>query len=84
MATGKTVLAVGVLGVFPAAIGYATWSFALGHFGAARAANFLYLTPALVTLLSVTLTGEHPGPLTLCGGVMVIGCVVFVNLLGRR
>jgi drug/metabolite transporter (DMT)-like permease len=84
VASGKTVLAVGVLGVFPAAIGYATWSFALGHFGAARAANFLYLTPAVATLLSVTLTGERLDPLTLCGGLMVIGGVVFVNLLGRR
>ncbi|WP_321898443.1 DMT family transporter [Paraburkholderia heleia] len=84
VASGKTVLAVGVPRVFPAAIGYATWRFALGHFGAARAANFLYLTPAVATLLSVALTGEHPGPLTLCGGLMVIGGVVFVNLLGRR
>jgi drug/metabolite transporter (DMT)-like permease len=51
-----TTLAVLVLGIFPAALGYATWTFALGHFGAARAANFLYLTPAVAMLLSIVLT----------------------------
>jgi drug/metabolite transporter (DMT)-like permease len=84
VASGKTVGAVVILGVFPAAIGYATWTVALGHFGAARAANFLYLTPAVATLLSMMLTGERPGIATLAGGVMVICGVVVVTLLGRR
>ena len=78
-----TVQAVLVLGVFPAALGYATWTFALGYFGAARAANFLYLTPAVATALSAVLTGERPGLATLCGGLMAIAGVVFVALRGR-
>ncbi|WP_322084492.1 DMT family transporter [Burkholderia sp. BCC1972] len=78
-----TALAVVVLGVFPAALGYATWTFALGYFGAARAANFLYLTPAVATLLSMVLTGERPGIATACGGLLAIAGVVFVALRGR-
>nr|WP_240702063.1 hypothetical protein [Trinickia terrae] len=66
--------------------------FAPGYFGAARAANFLYLTPAVATALSIVLsivlptalTGERPGPATLCGGLMAIAGVGFVALRGRR
>ncbi|QCP53909.1 EamA/RhaT family transporter [Trinickia violacea] len=83
VASPDTVAAVLILGIFPAAIGYATWTFALGHFGAARAANFLYLTPAVATTLSIALTGERPGVATLCGGLMAISGVVFVAWLGR-
>jgi drug/metabolite transporter (DMT)-like permease len=78
-----TLQAVLVLGVFPATLGYATWTFALGHFGAARAANFLYLTPAVATVLSALLTGERPGLATLCGGLLAICGVVLVALRGR-
>ncbi|RQZ42035.1 DMT family transporter [Burkholderia sp. Bp9099] len=82
-ASRDTALAVLVLGVFPAALGYATWTFALGYFGAARAANFLYLTPAVATVLSMALTGERPGIETLCGGLLAIAGVIFVALRGR-
>ncbi|MFM0003828.1 EamA family transporter [Paraburkholderia dipogonis] len=78
-----TLQAVLVLGVFPATLGYATWTFALGHFGAARAASFLYLTPAVATVLSALLTGERPGLATLCGGLLAICGVVLVALRGR-
>ncbi|RQS48633.1 DMT family transporter [Burkholderia sp. Bp8986] len=82
-ASRDTALAVLVLGIFPAALGYATWTFALGYFGAARAANFLYLTPAVATVLSMALTGERPGIETLCGGLLAIAGVIFVALRGR-
>jgi drug/metabolite transporter (DMT)-like permease len=73
-----------VLGVFPAALGYATWAYALGHFGAARASNFLYLTPAVATALSIALTGDEVHASTITGGAMVIVGVAYVALRGRR
>jgi drug/metabolite transporter (DMT)-like permease len=79
----ETVVAVLMLGVFPAALGYAMWTFALGYYGAARAANFLYLTPVVSTALSTWLTGEQPGLTTLCGGAMAIAGVAFVAWRGR-
>jgi len=70
--------------VLPAAIGYATWTYALGHFGAARATNFLYLVPPVATAIALPLLGETPGPQTLLGGAVAIAGVVLVNTRGRR
>jgi len=83
-ASHETWAAVLMLGVFPAALGYAMWTFALGYYGAARAANFLYLTPVVSTALSAWLTGEQPGVSTLSGGAMAIAGVALVALRGRR
>jgi drug/metabolite transporter (DMT)-like permease len=75
--------AVLILGVFPAALGYATWTIAIGHFGATRVANFLYLLPALATALSMWLTGERPGSMTITGGLIAVAGVAFVAARGR-
>lgn len=83
-ASAGTMRAVVILGVFPAAIGYATWAYALGYFGAARAANFLYLTPAVATAMSIVLTGEQLRLSTVIGGLMVIAGVAYVAWRGRR
>ncbi len=79
-----TLAAVLALGVFPAALGYATWTIGLAHFGAARATNFLYLVPAIATALSMALTGERPGFSTLAGGAIAVAGVAFVAWRGRR
>jgi drug/metabolite transporter (DMT)-like permease len=71
------------LGVFPAAIGYAAWTYALGRFGAARAANFLYLVPPVAALVGYAALGESLSVLTLAGGAIAILGVVVVNSLGR-
>ncbi|WP_186251960.1 DMT family transporter [Burkholderia gladioli] len=75
--------AVLVLGIFPAALGYASWTFALSHFGPARATHFLYLVPAAAMGLSIFMTGERPGLATLGGGLMAIASVAAVALRGR-
>jgi len=71
------------LGVFPAAIGYAAWTYALGRFGAARAANFLYLVPPIATLIGFAALGETMSALTLVGAAIAIGGVAIVNTRGR-
>nr|WP_244129343.1 DMT family transporter [Burkholderia gladioli] len=75
--------AVLVLDVFPAALGYASWTFALSHFGPARATHFLYLVPAAAMGLSIFMTGEQPRLATLGGGSMAIAGVAAVALRGR-
>jgi drug/metabolite transporter (DMT)-like permease len=79
-ATAWSVIALGVL---PAALGYAAWTYALGHFGAARAANFLYLVPPVATGLAFVIAGEVPGLSTMAGGAAAIAGVVIVNTRGR-
>jgi drug/metabolite transporter (DMT)-like permease len=77
----RTAATVVALGVFPAAIGYAAWTYALGRFGAARAANFLYLVPPVAALVGFAALGESLGALTLAGGAIAILGVVIVNSL---
>ncbi len=76
--------AVIFLGVFPAALGYFTWSFAQAHFGASRAANFLYLVPPTASIIAYVWTGEVPSAITLIGGATAIAGVILVNIMGRR
>lgn len=71
------------LGVFPAAIGYGAWTYALGRFGAARAANFLYLVPPVAALIGFAALGETMSVLTLIGAAVAIGGVALVNTRGR-
>ena len=71
------------LGVFPAAIGYGAWTYALGRFGAARAANFLYLVPPVAALLGFAALGEMMSVLTLIGAAVAISGVAIVNTRGR-
>ncbi|MFV3131673.1 DMT family transporter [Niveispirillum sp. KHB5.9] len=71
------------LALFPAAIGYAAWTYALGHFGAARGSNFLYMVPVVASAVAVPLTGELPIWTTLAGGAMALGGVALVNTKGR-
>jgi len=82
-ASPVTLAGVGFLGIVPAALGYLAWMHALGVFGAARAANFLYLVPPLALALSSVVTGEAPHAATLAGGALAICGVVLVNTLGR-
>lgn len=71
------------LGLFPAALGYFTWSVAQAHFGAARAANFLYLVPPCAMTIAYFWAGEVPSGATLLGGAIAIGGVILVNTKGR-
>lgn len=76
-------LAAVALGLFPAALGHATWGIAQARLGPSKAANFLYLVPVVATGLAYLMTGEEPGWLTLAGGALAIGGVVLFNWVQR-
>lgn len=82
-ASAKTVSWVVFLGVFPTAVGQICWSYALGHFGAARAGNFLYLVAPLAMFLAWLIYGEAVSLFTIAGGILVLGGVILVNTRGR-
>lgn len=76
-------LAVVYLGVFPAALAYVTWTYALSRSPASIAASFLYLSPVLATLIAWVWLREVPAVLSLAGGGLSLCGVVLVNTRGR-
>ncbi len=71
------------LGIGPAALAYAAWSYALAHFPVSRASSFLYLVAPLVLLLAYLLLGEIPSPVMVLGGALTLTGVFIVNYFGK-
>lgn len=63
------------LGVFPTALAFTTWAYALARTTAGRMGATTYAVPALVVLMSWLALGEVPGLLTLAGGVLCLAGV---------
>jgi drug/metabolite transporter (DMT)-like permease len=76
-------LAVAYLGVFPAALAYFTWSYALSRSPASLVAPFLYLIPVFAILTAWIWLGETPLAVSLVGGGLCLAGVVLVNTRGR-
>jgi drug/metabolite transporter (DMT)-like permease len=63
------------LGLFPTAIAFTTWAFALSRTPAGRLGAMTYLVPPVVIAMSWLLLGESPPPLAIAGGVLCIAGV---------
>jgi drug/metabolite transporter (DMT)-like permease len=64
------------LGVFPTALAFTTWAFALGRTTAGRLGSMTYLVPPIAVTLGWVLLGEVPPPLALLGGAVAIAGVM--------
>ncbi|MBW1599333.1 DMT family transporter [Streptomyces sp. JJ38] len=69
------------LGVFPTALAFTTWAYALARTPAGRMSATTYVVPVLVVLMSWMALDEVPRPLALVGGVL---CLVGVAVSRRR
>ncbi len=63
------------LGVFPTALAFTTWAYALSRTTASQMGATTYAVPALVVLMSWLALGEVPGALTLAGGGLCLAGV---------
>ena len=72
------------LGIFPAAIAYATWAFALARMPASNTTSFLNIVPLLAVIIAWLWLGEMPSLLALIGGGVIIAGVALVNVRGGR
>ena len=69
------------LGVFPTAIAFTTWAFALARTDAGRLGVTTYLVPPISILLGWLLLSESPPGLAYAGGAL---CLVGVAISRRR
>jgi drug/metabolite transporter (DMT)-like permease len=68
------------LGLFPTAIGFTTWAYALKRTSAGRMGAFTYLVPPIAVLLAWLVLSETPPALALGGGLL---CLFGVALTRR-
>jgi drug/metabolite transporter (DMT)-like permease len=76
-------LSILYLGLLSSTVAMMTWSYALQHLTAPRAAAFLYLVPPVTLVVSWIWLGEVPQVTTLIGGAITVGGVVVVQRFGR-
>jgi len=81
--TGTTLVLV-YLGLFPTALGYVTYAYAMSRMDTSAAVSFLYLIPVLAYLIGWAWLGEVPMPLSILGGLLALAGVVLVNRWGRE
>lgn len=87
---GRAIARVAYLGVFPTAIAFTTWAYALARTTAGRMGATTYLVPPLAIALGWSFLGEVPPALAIVGGALCLGGVALTRSLpsswrpGRR
>ena len=79
-ASADTLWWIVYLGVFPSAIAFTTWAYALSHADAGKFAQSTFLVPFITALMAWLLLDEVPPLLSFVGGALCIAGV----LLARR
>ncbi|MEU9236622.1 DMT family transporter [Streptomyces subrutilus] len=72
------------LGLFPTALAFTTWAYALSRTSAGKMGATTYAVPAVVILISWLALDEVPGWVTLLGGAICLGGVAVSRLPGFR
>ncbi|MEU5776692.1 DMT family transporter [Streptomyces venezuelae] len=76
-------LQVVYLGVFPTALAFSTWAYAISHSTAGKMGSTTYAVPVLVISMSWLFLGEVPGWLALLGGLLCLSGVAVARMRGK-
>ena len=71
------------LALFPAALSFALWSYALARLPVAQVSSSLYLVPVLTFPIAWVWLGEAPGAISFAGAAVALAGVLLVQLKGR-
>ena len=74
--SGDSLLLIGYLGLFPTAVAFSTWAFALRYTDAGKQALTTFLVPAIAAVLAWLLLDEVPPALAFLGGALCIAGVL--------
>lgn len=83
-ASGGAIAGLVYLGVFPTAIAFTTWAYALARTEAGKLGATTYLVPLVTALLSWVWLSEVPAPLALAGGGLCLVGVAVTRLKTRE
>jgi len=80
----ENLLLIGYLGIFPTALAFSTWAYALRHTDASKQAITTFLVPGITALMAWALLGEVPPALAFAGGALCIAGVLLTRRQPRR
>lgn len=72
------------LGLFPSAVSYMAWAYALSRAPVSNVTSFLYVSPAFACLIAWFGLGEVPSVVSLVGGASALAGVALVNTAPKR
>jgi drug/metabolite transporter (DMT)-like permease len=79
--SAQTLVLIAYLGLFPTAVAFSTWAFALRYTDAGKQSLTTFLVPAIATLMAWLLLDEVPPALAFVGGGL---CVIGVLVTRRK
>ncbi|WP_328399426.1 DMT family transporter [Nocardia sp. NBC_00403] len=80
----SSTLSLVYLGVFPTALAFTTWAYALARTTAGKMGVTTYAVPALVVLMAWIALDEVPAPLAIVGGLLCLSGVAITRARPRR
>ena len=84
IATPEILFAILWLSIVCTLLGYYTWTYSVGFFGANKASFFLFLIPVFSIIIDFIIFYKSPNIFTLIGGLIILSSVTIIMFLNYR